>query len=397
MMANVKRDISDPPLHGHDTDAADAGTEPVSFFTDTQAPISASTLSGRLIAQAYGMGFDAVGIVELGEPATRAAFDRWLAAGRNGSMSYLEGEGAELRRDTRRPHPGATHAIVVVASYGGLEPSGTVARYARSNDYHIVLRERIRELHHWLENETGRQINARPYVDTGPILEKDLAQRAGIGWFGKNSLIITPNAGSFLFIGSLFVEYPLEPSSPFDMDRCGTCTRCLDACPTGAITAPRELDARRCISYLTIELRESIPEALRPGIGSWLFGCDICQDVCPWNQRFARPVWIDDFRPRDFFRERDPLKAALAILAMEAVDYQQTFRNSAIKRAKLWMLQRNACVVLGNTGSETEVPALCRMLNHENPIVREHAEWGIRRIRERSLMRADAISGSIPG
>ncbi|MEO7996824.1 MAG: tRNA epoxyqueuosine(34) reductase QueG, partial [Gemmatimonadaceae bacterium] len=247
---------------------------------------STHTISERLKAQAYGLGFDLAGIAALGVPDTAAQFDAWLAAGNAGNMAYLGDIGAELRRDARTPHPGATHALVVAMNYGGNEPAGPVARYARGDDYHEVLREKLRELHHWLERETGQTINARPYVDSGPVLERDLAQRAGLGWFGKNTCLINPKSGSFLFLASLFVEFPLETDEPFEADRCGTCTRCLDACPTSALTSPRVLDANLCISYLTIELREAIPEALRAPINDLVYGCDICQDVCPWNVSF---------------------------------------------------------------------------------------------------------------
>ncbi|BAH39910.1 MAG TPA: tRNA epoxyqueuosine(34) reductase QueG [Gemmatimonas aurantiaca] len=342
------------------------------------------SLSERLIAQAYGLGFDAAGIAELGEPETRAVFDAWLAAGHHGNMGYLDGAGAQLRHDSRRPHPGATHALVLAASYGGREPAGPVARYARGDDYHDVLRERMRELHRWLEQEVGAPIDARPYVDSAPILERDLAQRAGLGWFGKNTMLISPQAGSFLFLASLFVAFPLEASAPFEADRCGSCTRCIDACPTDAITAPRTVDARRCISYLTIELREEIPEALRPGIGSWLYGCDICQDVCPWNRRFAQPIRFDEFQTRPFLSDSDPRAMARSVLMMDAADYRETFRGSAMKRAKLWMLQRNAAVVLGNVGTPDDLPVLEAAAElHDQPLVREHATWAIRRVQER--------------
>src|SRR5690606_11786657 len=155
--------------------------------------------------------------------------------GMHGEMAYLDGDGAALRRDARLPHPGATHALVVAIEYGGRAPSGPIARYARGDDYHEVLREKLRELHRWFERDVGHPVNARPYVDSGPVLERDLAQRAGLGWFGKNTMLINPQKGSFLFLASLFVEYPLTPDVPFDIDRCGTCTRCLQACPTGAI------------------------------------------------------------------------------------------------------------------------------------------------------------------
>ena len=349
------------------------------------AALTARSLTERLKAEAYGLGFDAAGVARLGEPATRAAFEAWLAAGHQGSMAYLEGDGAALRRDSRLPHPGATHALVVAASYGGRAPAGPVARYARGDDYHVVLRERVRELHGWLEREVGRPVNARPYVDSGPILERDLAQRAGLGWVGKNTMLIVPGAGSHLFLASLFVDVALEEDAPFEADRCGTCTRCLDACPTGALPSPRVLDATRCISYLTIEHRGPIPPALREGVGGLLYGCDICNDVCPWTLKFAREAMAPEFAPRALLAEshdRDGTRAlARSICMMDAADYAAAFKGSAIKRAKLWMLQRNACVVLGNVGTDEDLAVLEAMREHEHEVVREHAEWALTRLR----------------
>ena len=315
--------------------------------TDVRA--SRRALTDRLKAQAYGLGFDLAGVTTLGEPATRAAFDAWIERGQHGEMSYLAGDGATLRRDARKPHEGATHALVLAMSYGGREPSGPIARYARGDDYHDVLRERLRELHRWLERELGHAVNARPYVDSGPILERDLAQRAGLGWFGKNTMLISPRVGSFVFLASLFVDVDLEIDAPFEADRCGTCTRCLDACPTHAFNGPRDLDATKCISYLTIEYRGEIPETLRAPIGELIYGCDICQDVCPWNVRFSTSLPPDSpFAPRKMFVDTDAQTLAHTILQMDQADYAVAFKGSAIKRAKLWMLKRNAAVVLGN-------------------------------------------------
>lgn len=338
------------------------------------------TLTERLKAQAYGLGFDLVGITTLGEPATRARFDAWLEAGHHGEMAWLAGDGAELRRDATRPHAGATHAIVVAMSYGGREPSGPIARYARGDDYHEFLRERVRELHHWLERETGQAINARPYVDSGPILERDLAQRAGLGWFGKNTMLIHPRIGSFFFLASLFVEFALEPDAPFEADRCGTCTRCLDACPTQAFVGPRVLDARRCISYLTIELRGAIDEALRAAVGDRLYGCDVCQDVCPWNQRFAA-----ELPPSSPFAARAALVGVDApALARRVLDDPSFIgalrRRSAMQRAKPEGLRRNAAVVIGNTGVAEDVPTIERAMEEAASMVREHLEWARERL-----------------
>lgn len=307
------------------------------------------TLEERIKAQAYGLGFDLAGIAELREPATVRAFDAWLEAGHAATMHYLDGDGAELRRDARRPHAGATHAIVVAMNYGGTEPPGPVARYARGDDYHDVLRERLRELHRWLERETGVTIDARPYVDSGPVLERDLAQRAGLGWFGKNTCLINPTKGSFFFLASLFVAYPLTPDAPFESDRCGTCTRCIEACPTDALVAPRVLDAALCISYLTIELREAIPESLRAKIGANLYGCDICQEVCPWNVKFSQELAENSpFRARAFIAGKDALTLATDILALDQAAFSAAFRKSPMKRAKMAGLRRNAVVVRAN-------------------------------------------------
>ena len=349
-------------------------------------------LARRLKAQAFGLGFDLVGITTLGEPATRAAFDAWLEAGHQGGMAYLDGEGAELRRDTRRPLVGATHAIVLATQYGGREPCGPVARYARGDDYHELLRERTRGLHRWLEAELGRPVDARPYVDSGPILERDLAQRAGLGWFGKNTMLINPKAGSFFFLSSLFVALGendvLDVDDPFAADRCGSCTRCLDACPTQAFTSPRVLDATQCISYLTIELRGAIPEPLREKIGGLLYGCDICQEVCPWNVSFTTELREGAFASREELLDAgsgDGTRTlAREILMMDAADYAAAFKGSAMKRAKLWMLKRNACVVLGNVGTHEDLAVVQATLAHEHDVVREHAAWAVARITRRT-------------
>ena len=342
-------------------------------MTASNAP---RALSERLKAQAYGLGFDLAGIAALGEPATRARFDAWLAAGHQGEMAYLEGDGAELRRDTRRPHEGATHALVLATSYGGREPSGPVARYARGDDYHELLRARVRELHHWLERETGQTINARPYVDSGPVLERDLAQRAGLGWFGKNTMLINPKIGSFVFLSSLFVEFPLEPDAPFEADRCGSCTRCLDACPTDAFVGPHDLDATKCISYLTIELRGAIPVELRAAMGAMVFGCDVCQDVCPYSRKFSKPLLELAFKARPQFES----PSLIDWMGMSTADWVEFSRRSPIKRAKRRGFLRNVAVALGNSRDPAAVPVLSTALSDEEPLVRGHAAWALGRI-----------------
>jgi epoxyqueuosine reductase len=334
-------------------------------------------------AQAYGLGFDLVGITSLGPAQTAPEYEHWISRGYAGDMGYLP-RGVEKRRDTRLPFHGVTRAIVVGLDYGGRAAPGPVARYARGNDYHDVMIARLDELHRWLESEIGRPIAGKPYVDTGPILERDLARRAGLGWFGKNTNLINPKTGSFFFIGSLLVDLQLEVDAPFESDRCGTCTRCLDACPTDAFVESRILDATRCISYLTIENKGSIPEGLRSQLGELLYGCDICQEVCPWNISFARAVRDDALRPREFLNSRSARELASEILQMSDDDYNQSFRGSPMKRAKRRGLARNAAVVLGNTGTLDDLPLLQLALNDAEPIVGEHADWAIGQIRARA-------------
>ena len=343
------------------------------------ASITASQLAERVKAQAYGLGFDLVGITTLGPVETAPAFDRWVERGFAGEMNYLP-RWAEKRRDTRLPFPGVTSAIVVALDYGGRSPSGPVARYARGDDYHDVVLERLRELHRWIEAELGHAVHGKAYVDTGPILERDLARRAGLGWFGKNTNLINPKVGSFFFLGTLLVELDLEPDAPFDADRCGSCTRCIEACPTQAIVEPGVLDATRCISYLTIELKGAIPEELRPMIGELIYGCDICQSCCPYNVKFARELQERAFAPRDALEDKDARALARELLAMSQDEFSTAFRKSPMKRAKLRGLKRNAAVVLGNIGDAGDVEVLTAALDDPEPLAREHAAWALARI-----------------
>jgi epoxyqueuosine reductase len=315
----------------------------------TCAVAEAVALEDLVKAQAYGLGFDLVGITSLGPMDTAEAFDAWIEKGYAGDMDYLP-RGSEKRRDSSLPFPGATNAIVVGLDYGGREPSGPVARYARGDDYHEVMTERLNELHRWLQLETGRPIAGKAYVDTGPLLERDLARRAGLGWFGKNTNLINPRLGSFFFIGSLLVDLELAPDSPFEADRCGSCTRCLDACPTKAFIEPRVLDAKRCISYLTIELKGEIPNEFHEAIDSHIYGCDICQDVCPYNIKFARELREPAFAARDAIRHKNAETLARELVTMTDEDFRSTFRRSPMKRAKRRGLSRNAAVVLENIG-----------------------------------------------
>jgi epoxyqueuosine reductase len=316
-----------------------------------------SELARLAKAHAFELGFDLVGIAALGPAETADAFDAWIDAGRAGDMHYLA-RGAEKRRDSRRPVPGTTHAIVVALDYGGREPSGPVARYARGDDYHDVMDAKLRELHRRVERDAGRVVMGKPYVDTGPLLERDLARRAGLGWFGKNTNLLNPTLGSFFFLGALVLDLEMEVDAPFEADRCGTCTRCLDACPTDAFVEARVLDANKCISYLTIELKEEIPVALREKVGALIYGCDICQEVCPWNVSFARELKVPEFEPRAVLASNDPRTIATALLAMDQEQFSVAFKGSPMKRAKLRGLKRNAAVVLGNVANGDDPPLL---------------------------------------
>jgi epoxyqueuosine reductase len=263
-------------------------------------------------------------------------------------MHYLS-KWAHKRRDSRLPFEGVRSAIVVAMNYGGAEPPGPVARYARGDDYHDVLDAKLRELHRWIAAELGREVRGRAYVDTGPLLERDLARRAGLGWFGKNTNLINPSLGSFLFLGALLVGLELAPDEPFASDHCGTCTRCIDACPTGAIVEPLVLDATRCISYLTIEAKGEIPAEFHEAIreSEMIYGCDICQDVCPWNEKFARGLAEGSpFAARPAIAGKDASTLARELLAMSQSEFSSAFKTSPMKRAKLGGLKRNAAVAL---------------------------------------------------
>lgn len=341
--------------------------------------IAAQQREALIKAQAYGLGFDLVGIATLGPVESADAFEQWLADGRGGEMDYLA-RGAEKRRDTRLPVEGAKSAIVVGMDYGGREPSGPVARYARGDDYHDVMVERLRELHRWIERELGHSVAGKAYVDTGPILERDLARRAGLGWFGKNTMLINPRIGSFFFLGQLLLDLELTPDEPFAADHCGTCRRCIEACPTGALTEPGVMDATRCVSYLTIELKGAIPEELRAGVGELLYGCDVCQSCCPWNVRFSNALPEDSpFQPRGALAGKDARQLARELLEMTQEKFSAAFKRSPMKRAKLHGLKRNAAVALGNVGTADDVDVLTRGLDDPEPLVREHAGWALGR------------------
>ncbi len=337
--------------------------------------------AARIKSCAAALGLDVCGVTSA-DPARHAAFyQRWTAGGNAGEMQWLTRE-PERRADPRVVLSGARSIIVAGLNYWQPQPKGRgrIARYALGEDYHHVLLEKLEALAAEIV-ATGEPAGAmaKIYVDTGPVLEKPLAERAGVGWQGKSTMLIHRQLGPWLLLGEIITTLELEPDAP-QRDHCGSCSKCIEACPTGAITAPYQLDARRCIAYLTIELKGSIPEELRPLIGDRVYGCDECLDVCPWN-RFARTTREARFLAKPEEDGRDPLHALLEISPAE---FKRRFARSPILRVKRRGLLRNVCVVLGNIGTADDLPALRRAEQHEEPLVREHAAWAIRRIEERS-------------
>ncbi len=352
------------------------------------------TLTTRLKEEARRLGFGLVGVATV-EPSDHLdLYSTWVEDGRHGEMAYLAREDAVARRaDLRGTLPSVRSAVVVGHEYFQEDPSGVpadparavVARYARGRDYHDVVKKRLLELHRWIESRTGGPVAGRAYVDTGPILERELAMRAGLGWFGKNTLLIDPTRGSYFFLGILLLDLELDADAPFQEDHCGTCRSCLDACPTGALlgrdaSGAPVMDATRCISYLTIEHRSPIPVELRPLMGNRVFGCDICQEVCPWNEKFARPAEEEAYRAGKGLDGPSLVELADTLLRVDDEGFRELFRGSAITRAKRAGLLRNVCVALGNWGAAEAVPVLVRALADGEELVRGHAAWALGRV-----------------
>ena len=340
----------------------------------------ADPLTREIKGFARSLGFDLVGITTADRlvPDDRR-LEAWVAAGMHGAMDYM------AEHTPRAAHPaqvvaGARSAVVVALAYhwdatppDDSLPRGRVSAYAWGTDYHRLMGEKLAALSAFLVAR-GAAI-ARYYVDTGPLLDRALAHRAGLGWFGKNTMLITKAGhGSYVFLGEILTDLPLEPDPPME-GSCGSCRICLDRCPTGAIVAPFVVDARRCISYLTIELRGWIPRDLRPLMGTWVYGCDVCQDVCPHNT-LVREGLHDEFAPRRDVAFPD----LLDLLHLDERTYLERFRHSAIKRAKRQGLRRNAAVALGNLRDAQALPALARAMDDADPIVRGHAAWALGQI-----------------
>jgi epoxyqueuosine reductase len=336
---------------------------------------------------ALELGFDRVGVSDAAPlyEAERAIRER-LAAGMMDGLRWFTPERAHLATRPQELLPGARSILALAASYLGARPApepvpgqprGRIARYAWGGDYHDVLRDLARRLVERLPAVAGRAVNARIFVDSSPLAERAVAERAGLGWFGKNTMLLLPGVGSWAFLCEVILDLDLEPDSPLRKS-CGACRRCLDVCPTGALVAPGVLDNGRCISFLTIELKDRIPRELRPQMGDWVFGCDDCQEVCPVN-RHPLGVRLAALRAYD---DEAAFPRLLPLLALDEAPFRARYRGSAVLRAKRWGLQRNACVALGNLGDPAAVPALSAVLGDAagHPLVREHAAWALGRL-----------------
>lgn len=339
--------------------------------------------------QAQELGFELVGVAPAVPPPHAQVYLQWLQKGYAGEMDYLH-RTADLRLNPESLLPGAKSAVVVGLNYAHPpnlpDTSAQFSIYALGDDYHEVIRSKLKTLLCVIQQEVP-DCAGRICVDSAPVLERDLAMLAGLGWFGKNTCLINTRRGSYFFIGVLLLNLDLTYDSPA-VGGCGTCKKCIDACPTGAIRVSEqpEIDARLCISYLTIELKGTIPEELREPMGNWVFGCDVCQQVCPFNQPRARqplravPTTETRFHPRDFFLHTDDHLER--ILQMDEETFRSVFKNSAVKRTKRRGLLRNAAVAAGNSGNPRYLPLLKKLLHDSEPLIRNHAEWAIGKIED---------------
>ena len=342
--------------------------------------------------RAHELGFDDCRFTTAEVPATGGHFERWLAAKRHGEMAYLQ-RNAHQRVEPRQVLAAARSIITLAASYAGQrgelgpaapepEPApaaGVVARYARFADYHDVLGGRLKALTEYVNQLGGVDTRSLWYVDTGPLLERDLAQRSGLGFIGKHTNLISRRLGNWIFLAEIITTLELEPDAP-EKNHCGSCVRCLAACPTQAITAPFQLDARRCISYLTIELKGSIPLEFREAIGNRIYGCDDCLAACPWN-KFARDGRLMKEHARPDLATPDLLE----LLALDDAGFKMKFAGTPMLRTKRRGVLRNVCVALGNVGDETALPALEKASEDCEPLIAEHACWAIQQIKRRSV------------
>ncbi len=337
--------------------------------------------------RAVELGFDDCRFTTADAPASAARFQDWLEQKHHGEMAWLE-RNAEKRVDPQKVLAGARSVITLAASYEFSTPnselrtpnSGVVARYARYDDYHDIVGERLKALTDFIDSVADGKARSLWYVDTGPLLERDLAQRAGLGFIGKHTNLISRRLGNWIFLAEIITTLELEPDAP-ENNHCGSCTRCLTACPTQAITAPFQLDARRCISYLTIELKGSIPVELRPAIGNRIYGCDDCLAACPWN-RFAREGSLMKPHAKKDLAAPDLIE----LLRLNDAGFKSRFAHSPILRTKRRGLLRNVCVALGNIGDASALPALEKASQDTEPLIAEHARWAMEQIRGRKMV-----------
>lgn len=349
-------------------------------------PLEAERLKADIVTKAHELGFDLARFTTAEPfPETRRVLEERIEAGLLSGLSWFNMERAAVAGDPRNLMPTARTVVSLGISYlsdvapepsEAGRPKGRVARYAWGLDYHEVFKDKLWALHAYTQERLGRPIEARALVDTARIVDRAVAQRAGLGWYGKNTNLLTRRYGSWVLLGELLLDVALPPDESVKTT-CGACTRCLPSCPTGALIAPGVLDNNRCISYLTIELRGSIPREMRPLMRDWVFGCDICQEVCPVNRK-AEAGNHPEFAP---VAGMGPSPDLVEILEMQEDEFRARFRHSPVKRTKLEGLQRNAAVALGNIGDPAAVPALITALNGANAIVRGHAAWALGRLR----------------
>jgi len=339
--------------------------------------MTSATLTRELKQRARAEGCESVGVAQATALTSHsAALRAWLAKDMHAGMNWMTRE-PDRRSDPTNLLPGCTSVVALAFNYwpGEAEAStppdlSKVALYARGRDYHKVLGKKLRRLADWLESTTG--CATRAWVDTGPVLERAWAERAGLGWIGKNANLISRTSGSWLLLGEILTAAELVPDAVDPVDHCGSCTACLDGCPTEAIVAPGVVDANLCISYWTIEHRGSIPIEHRSGMGDWIFGCDLCQEICPWNTGFTRASG-DALPVREGLRGLDPLE----ILGMDEQRFRERYSGTSLMRAKWEGMRRNACVVLGNRADDAALPALTTALEDEDPVIRGHAAWAM--------------------
>ncbi len=344
--------------------------------------MSPSSLTRLLREKASELGFDLVGAIPVSRSKTIDIYNSWLKKGYAGSMAYLERH-AKLKEDPRQLLPETISLIALGFNYKTVDPSeqvlnpeiGCISRYAWGDDYHELIRSKLNVLEDFLCRELNAGKLSRSFVDSGPILEREVAQRAGLGWIGKHSNLINWEKGSWLFLAELLVDVKLETELPFTRVDCGSCTICIEACPTEAIIAERTLDARKCISYLTIELKGSIPREMRPKMANLIFGCDICQEVCPWNKDVPRSN-EKGLQPRP----ENVAPHLIDLMKLDETSFNKRFRNSPIKRAKRRGFLRNVAVALGNWANVEAIPALCLGLDDEEMLVRIHSAWALGQI-----------------